>query len=92
MSIQITHVRFGGLGRRRTRSSHTKWKSEQTGEVKHSDKPTLVAWIDNGGKAYVGAGSARVAVGVVRPQNGQPYLRTHADVKWTNNLVSLLTF
>ncbi|MGU3357356.1 DUF3892 domain-containing protein [Microbacterium sp. M4A5_1d] len=92
MSIQITHVRFGGTRKTEDEIVSYKWKSEQTGEVKHSDKPTLVAWIDNGGKAYVGAGSARVAVGVVRPQNGQPYLRTHADVKWTNNLVSLLTF
>jgi hypothetical protein len=40
----------------------------------------------------VAAGSNRVNVGVVKPQGGQPYLRTHADGKWTNNLLNLPTF
>ncbi|OAZ41479.1 hypothetical protein A9Z40_01935 [Microbacterium arborescens] len=92
MSIQITHVRFGGTRKTEDEIVSYKWKSEQTGEVKQSDKSTLVAWIDDGGKAYVGVGSSRVSVGVVRPQSGQPFLRTYADGKWTNNLVSLPTF
>lgn len=32
---------------------------------------------------------ARAYVGVVRPANHAPYLRTYADGKWTNNLLSL---
>jgi hypothetical protein len=30
-----------------------------------------------------------VDVGVVRPPVGPPYLRTHADGVWTNNLLAL---
>lgn len=31
----------------------------------------------------------RSDVGVVRPQGGTPYVRTHADGDWNNNLLSL---
>jgi hypothetical protein len=31
----------------------------------------------------------RSEVGVVRPASGAPYLRTHADGVWNNNLLSL---
>lgn len=31
----------------------------------------------------------RSDVGVVRPPNGAPYLRTYADEQWNNNLLSL---
>lgn len=31
----------------------------------------------------------RADIGVVRPAQGAPYLRTYADGKWTNNLLSL---
>lgn len=93
MSIQITHVRFGGTTKTEDEIVRYKWKSDQTGEIGDSDKPTLVNWIDvQKNSAYVGAGSNRVSVGVVRPQGGQPYLRTYADGKWTNNLVNLPTF
>lgn len=32
----------------------------------------------------------RANVGVVRPDSGQPYLRTYADGYWNDNLLSLL--
>jgi hypothetical protein len=31
----------------------------------------------------------RAYIGVVRPNGGQPYLRTHADGKWNDNLLAL---
>ena len=31
----------------------------------------------------------RANVGVVRPANGRAYIRTYADGKWTDNLLSL---
>ena len=93
MSIQITHVRFGGTKKTEDEIVLYKWKSDQSGEVNQSDKPTLVDWIDNkNGKAFVGSGNDRVPVGVITPQSGQAYLRTYADGKWTNNLVNLPTF
>lgn len=92
MAIEITHVRFGST-RTEAQIVRYKWKSFSNGEIGDSDKPTLVDWINNkNGAAYVGSGSSRVNVAVVRPQTGQPYLRTYADSKWTNNLLTLPTF
>jgi len=93
MSIEITHVRFDSTKKTEDEIVSYKWKNDQTGKVGQSDKPAMVDWIENkNGKAYVGTGRNRVNVGVVKPQSGQPYLRTYADGKWTNNLLSLPTF
>lgn len=41
-------------------------------------------------KFYVYEGGYRSEVGVVRPTDGRaPFLRTYADGKWTDNLLSL---
>ncbi|QDG65292.1 DUF3892 domain-containing protein [Pseudarthrobacter sp. NIBRBAC000502772] len=45
-----------------------------------------------GGRAYVASGAKAAAVAVVKPQGGTPYLRTHADGMWNNNLLSLPRF
>ena len=93
MAIEITHVRSGSTRKTEDEIVRYKWRSIEDGEIRDSDKPTLIDWIENkNGKAYVGNGSSRVSVGVVKPQSGQPYLRTYADGKWTNNLVNLPEF
>ena len=51
----------------------------------------MVDWIKNkGGQAYVTNGNLQVAVGVVEAT--PPYIRTHADGVWTDNLLALPTF
>lgn len=93
MSIAITHVRFGSTKKTEDEIVSYRWKNEQTGKTGQSTKTAMVEWIDiNKGAAYVGTGSSHVMVTVVRPQGVQPYLRTHADGKWTNNLLHLPTF
>lgn len=93
MAIEITHIRFGSTARTEDQIVRYKWKNVSDGNTGDSDKSTLVDWIDNkNGTAYVGSGSSRVNVGVVHPQSGQPYLRTYADGKWTNNLLNLPAF
>lgn len=92
MSIEITHVRFGSTRRTEDEIVAYKWRGIESGEVGSSDKPTLVAWVKQNGKAYVGSGADRVHVTVEEPGDRQPYLRTYADGKWTNNLVNLDTF
>lgn len=93
MSIEITHIRFGSTKKTEDEIVSYKWTNDQTGKLGQSDKPAMVEWIDEKkGKAHVGSGIARVSVGVVKPPSGQPYLRTYADGKWTNNLLSLPTF
>lgn len=41
------------------------------------------------GDVKVSDGTTAVAVGVVHPEHGRPYLRTHKDGKWTDNLLAL---
>jgi hypothetical protein len=93
MAHEITHVHFEGYSKTHEAITSYKWKNLDNGTTGVSDKPTMVDWIDNkNGTAYVGSGSGRVDVGTVHPANGHPYLRTYADGKWNNNLLSLPTF
>lgn len=93
MAVQITHVRFNGYARSEETIVRYKWLNPSDGTSSDNDKPSMVDFIDNQkGEAYVGSGPSKVAVGVVHPTTGQPYLRTHADGTWTNNLVNLPTF
>ena len=93
MSIEITHVRYGGTSKTHESIDRYKWRNEQDGNIGDSDKPAMINWIDNkDGTAHVGQGSSRAEVGTVHPSNGAPYLRTYADGDWTNNLLSLPTF
>jgi hypothetical protein len=46
----------------------------------------------NPGDAYVSDGTRSVTVGVVRPENRPPYIRTYADGVWTDNLLALPRF
>ena len=51
----------------------------------------VIAWIDARTNTYYtrdGSGK-RADVGVVREQGKAPYLRTHADGTWNNNLLAL---
>ena len=95
MTIQIIGIRFGGSARTHETIVAYRWVNPQTQKVDSSDKPTLVAWLDTkeaGHTAYVSDGRNTSQVGVVHHQHGQPYLRTHADGKWTDNLLALPTF
>ena len=51
----------------------------------------VIGWIDTGAHTfYVLAPDGRRAdVGVVREAGKAPYLRTHADGRWNNNLLAL---
>lgn len=93
MAVEITHVRLSAGGSTHERITDYKWRSSETDDVNSSSKPAMVDWIENeSGKAYVGSGANRASVGAVKAADGQPYLRTHADGQWTNNLLSLPGF
>lgn len=90
-SLTITHIRLSD-GTEHQHIVRYKWV-DSSGSTGDNDKPAMVDWIENkGGLAFVGTGSSRVEVGVVHPATGQPYLRTHADGTWTNNLLALPHF
>jgi hypothetical protein len=92
MTIEITHVRFSGTLKSHESITNYKWRNRENSNTGSSDKPTLVAWVDDNGSAYVGSGSQQVEVGTVHPSGSAPYLRTLADGTWSNNLLSLPTF
>ncbi|MFZ4841133.1 DUF3892 domain-containing protein [Mycetocola saprophilus] len=93
MTIEITHVRFNDTRATEAEIIRYKWRDLSTNAVGDNDKPSLVAWVDvPSNSAVVGSGRNQVQVGVVNPPSGQPYLRTHADGVWNNNLVNLPQF
>lgn len=90
MSVYITARHMVG-GTQHEHIASVKWEDVDTHNTGESTRETMVDWIKNKkGKAYVKDGSSKVAVGVVEAT--PPYLRTHADGKWTNNLLALPTF
>jgi len=90
MAIRFIAIRLSG-GTGHEHIAHLWWTNPGTSKSGDNTRAELVNWIENdGGKAYVEDGAGhRADVGVVAPAYGAKYLRTHADGKWTNNLLSL---
>ena len=86
----ITAVHMSTGGTLHEHIARVKWldPASSTGE---DTTATMVDWIDNkNGVAKVKSPAGDVSVGTVA---GTPrYLRTHADGKWTNNLLALPRF
>lgn len=89
MSIEITHVRYGGEHRMEGEIIGYRWRGIATGTRGENDTPTLVDWVDNGGNAFVAAGTQQVRLKVIRPHTGSAYLHAHGDEGWTNDLLKL---
>jgi len=93
VSVRITHIRLSSNNyANHEHITDFKWVNRENGTTGQSTKPAMVEWIDGGGKAYVESGTSTVSVGVVKPSNGDPYLRTYANGVWTDNLLSLPKF
>lgn len=90
MSIKITAIRLTG-GQAHEHISRLWWTNPANGETGSNTRSQIVSWIeDSNGKAYVDDGRGnRADVAVVTPPRGDKYLRTHADGKWTDNLLAL---
>jgi len=89
VSIRFTAIRLpaGTMHQHIVRLWWTNPSSSETGD---NSRAELVAWIEQDGKAYVeDRFGNRVDVGVVTPRVGEDCLRTHADGKWTDNLLAL---
>lgn len=92
MSVEITHIRLSG-GNGHEHIVSYRWRNPSDGNSGTTDKPAMVAWVDEpANRAFVGSGAGRSEVGVVRPQFAQAYLRTYADGQWNNNLLALPHF
>lgn len=88
--IFINQVRLsGGTGHQHI--TDVGWRNPDDGKTGVSTTEVVIDWIDNkGGAAKVTNGKQTVDVGVV--QGARPFLRTHADGVWTDNLLALPRF
>ncbi len=90
--VYVTHVRLGG-GTGNQHITDVRWKDPADDATGSSTTAAMVEWIEtNKGVAKVTDGTNTATVGVVRETGHSPYLRTYADGKWTDNLLSLPRF
>jgi hypothetical protein len=86
--VYVTAVHMESGGTRHEHIADVKWTNPDDGQTGESSRANMVDWIENKhGVAKVTDGTNTVDVGVV---NATPkYIRTHADGKWTDNLLAL---
>lgn len=90
--IYITEVHMSKDGREHRHIEAVRWERQDSPETGESTREEMIDWIDNkNGFAHVRDKERHDArVGVVRPENGQPYLRTYADdEEWKDDLLDL---
>jgi Protein of unknown function (DUF3892) len=63
------------------------WRNPETNQTGRSSREVIVDWIGKGGVAKVADAFRTVDVAVVNAI--PPYVRTHADGRWTDNLLAL---
>lgn len=87
--VEITAVHMEG-GTYHEHIASVRWKNPQTSATGSSTRATMVDWLRTpGNAAFVSDSRGNITVGVVNPPIGSPFLRTHADGRWTDNLLSL---
>lgn len=87
--IHITAVHMVG-GELHEHIASVRWRNPTTTATGESTRQQVVDWIRTGGEALVALPPKPVKVGVV--DASPPYIRTHADGAWTNNLLALPHF
>jgi hypothetical protein len=87
----LTAVHYVG-GRGEANIESVRWLNSVDGVSKTSTVAAMVVWLGRGNTAWVGGAAGKVQVGVVEPSGGRPYLRTHANGEWTDNLRNLPTW
>ena len=89
--IYITEIHLVG-GTKHEHIANVRWQNPGGGQTQEASTAGMVAWLKEGGDhaARVRDGSTSVLVGVVNAS--PPYLRTHADGVWTDNLLALPRF
>ncbi|MCE9580088.1 MAG: DUF3892 domain-containing protein [Deltaproteobacteria bacterium] len=91
--VYLTRIHMSPSGRGHEHISRVEWKQPGTGKSGESTLAEMVAFIEQQkGEVKVTDGRNTVEVGVVRQAPLAPHLRTHADGKWTDNLLALPRF
>jgi hypothetical protein len=90
MPTRITHVRFHRVIEHETAVSY-RWRVD-SGHTGECDRMSMIEWLEQGGEAVVGEGRESAPVAVVRVPGTAPFLRTHANGQWTDQLLALPRF
>jgi len=85
--IDITAVHMSPGGTRHEHIEAVRWRNPENSQTGENARSSVVQWLREGGKAYVVVAGARVEVGIV--ESNPPYIRTHADGVWKDNLLAL---
>lgn len=91
MAVRITAIRKDGGNHYNPYEaiSAYKWVNEQNGDSKITDRPTMVGWVERGGRAYVSSSEGTVDCYVNQSASGTKFLQTNADSLSSNNLLNL---
>ena len=91
MAVRIIGIRKSGGYHENPHEaiSDYKWIDEQTMESKVADRPSMVKWVEGGGRAYVSSQDGTVNCFVNQSVAGTKFLQTNADSRSTNNLLNL---
>lgn len=91
--IQITAIKQQG-GQGHEHISEVQWRNTSTGQTGQSTRQAIADWLSESraNQAVVANGAQWVYVAVCRPTGQPPYIRTHADQEWTDNLLALPRF
>lgn len=95
MSVRITAIRKdnGNHTNPNEAISMYRWVNELNGRTGDSTRQAMVQWMENEkGAAYVSTGNSKVWCYVNVSARGVKFLQTHADNRWSNNLLSLPEF
>jgi hypothetical protein len=77
-------------GKAHAHIASVRWRDPSDNSTGESSREAMVTWLRNNNVAKVTDGRNSAQVGVV--DSKPPYLRTHADGQWTDNLLALPTF
>lgn len=86
MSVRIVAVRKND--EKLEAISHYKWVNEQDNNTGITDRPTMVAWVERGNRAYVSSYEGTVDC-YVNQKGSTKFLQTDADSRSSNNLLNL---
>ncbi|MBT1631033.1 DUF3892 domain-containing protein [Curtobacterium flaccumfaciens] len=88
MTIRITHIRLSGGIRDHHHITDVRRVGCESGKLQDNAVAQILEWIDGGARLRAGAGAGEVPVGVVSKTGHRPYLRSHADGTWNNNVLA----
>ncbi len=85
--VCITAIRMSHQGHLHEHITDVRWQNTADNQTGTCSRAQMVEWLRAGNHAYVTDGRRTVEVGVV--DANPPFLRTHADGVWTDNLLAL---